>query len=336
MRRQQRDGARRGAGGAGGGLAGALLAAVLAAGCGGQNPARQQRGTASSPWVIGFSQCTLNEPWRVEMNRQLEEAAGAHPDIRLLLANAEDKSERQVNDVENFLAQGIDLLIISPKEAAPLTDVVAKVFDQGIPAIVLDRKVLGEKYTCFIGADNLAIGRAAGRHALELLGGTGTGVIVELKGNMSSTPGEERHRGFREAVAEALAAGRLQVVHEADCDWKEDRARLEMEAALAAHERIDLVYGHNDPMAHGAWVAARQAGRAEAIRFLGIDALPKEGLAYVREGLLDATLEYPTGAREAVAAARALLSGGSVPRSIGLGTRLYTPDNVAAGGVVVE
>jgi ribose transport system substrate-binding protein len=176
-----------------------MLLAVVS--CRRQAPeASGPRGTAENPYIVGFSQCTLNEPWRVEMNRQIQLAADQHPEIKLLMSNAEDKSERQVNDVENFLAQGVDLLIISPKEAAPLTDIVAKVYNQGIPVVVLDRKVLGDEFSCFIGADNQKIGHQAGLKAKELLADGGT--IVELTGNMSSTPGEERQRGFREAIGE--------------------------------------------------------------------------------------------------------------------------------------
>lgn len=314
------------------GLVGAL---GLLSGCGRKDGVDAgPRGTAENPWVFGFSQCTLNEPWRVEMNRQVQLAAEKYPEVKLLMANAEDKSERQVNDVENFLAQGVDLIIISPKEAAPLTDIVAKAYKQGTPVVVLDRKVLGEDYSCFIGANNQKIGYQAGLKVKALLAEGGK--VVELTGNMSSTPGEERQRGFREAIAEELASGKIEILHDADCDWKEERARSEMEAALAAHERIDLVYGHNDPMAHGAWLAASQQDRAEGIHFVGIDGLPNEGVSYVREGILTATFEYPTGGAEAIDAGLALMKGEPVEKVITLGTRIYTKENVSAGGEAID
>lgn len=92
------------------------------------------------------------------------------------------------------------------------------------------------------------------------------------------------------------------------------------------------MYAHNDPAAHGAWLAARAAGREESIRFVGIDALPHEGVAYVRQGILDATFQYPTGGAEAIDTALRLLRGETVPREITLGSRLFTAGNVDAGG----
>jgi ribose transport system substrate-binding protein len=198
--------------------------------------------------------------------------------------------------------------------------------------IVLDREVLGDKYTCFIGADNRRIGRAAGEWIRKTLGGKGR--IVELEGLMTSTPGQDRHTGFREGLDLARNPG-LEVVFEADMQWLEPNARREMESALARFPKIDLVYAHNDPGAHGAWLAARAAGREKEMRFVGIDALPHEGLRYVRQGILDATFEYPTGGAEAVEAALRILAGEKVPKRIVLGSRLYTKENVDAGGTPV-
>ena len=105
-----------------------------------------------------------------------------------------------------------------------------------------------------------------------------------------------------------------------------------MESALATQPSIDLVYAHNDPGAHGAYLAAKQAGRQEGMRFVGIDALPHEGVQYVRQGILDATFLYPTGGREAIETALKILGGESVPKSIVLGTRLFTRESVEQGG----
>jgi ribose transport system substrate-binding protein len=303
-----------------------LLLLLPACGEQGDAPEKSKAKETSRAWVVGFSQCTVNEPWRQEMNNRMIEAARAQPKIVLEVAVGQDDTQQQVADVESFLSQGLDLLIISPKEAAPLTEIVKKVYESGIPVIVLDRKILGDTYTCFIGADNLVIGREAGKCIAELLGGKGR--IVELKGNMSSTPGQDRHNGFREAIKEYLERGDITIVHESDCDWKEDKARVEMEAALSANPKIDLVYGHNDPMAHGAFQAAKQAGREKEMMFIGIDSLPHEGIAYVKEGILSATIEYPTGAEEALEVALRILEGEPVPRNITLGTRIHTREGV--------
>jgi ribose transport system substrate-binding protein len=291
--------------------------------------------TAAEPrtYVIGMSQCNLGEPWRVQMNADIEQAAKKHPSIKLVMKDAQNDSLRQRAQVEELAAQGIDLLLVSPKESAPLTKPVAEVFDKGTPVIVLDRAVEGEKFTTFIGADNRKIGKEAGKWAIKALGGKGA--IVELKGLMTSTPGRDRHEGFREALA--LDQNKeLKVVFEADTKWLEPNARKEMESALASHKKIDLVYAHNDPAAHGAYLAAKAAGRDVQVRFVGIDALPHEGVRYVKEGILDATFAYPTGGAEAIDLAVKILAGGKAPKKVTLGTRLYTKENVDKGGEAIE
>jgi ribose transport system substrate-binding protein len=308
-------------------------AAAGASASGPLGSASAARGTKDSPWLIGMSQCNLGEPWRVQMNEDIEKAVARHPELKLVTKDAQNDALRQRAQVEELVAQKVDLLIISPKETAPLTKPVAEAFDKGVPVIVLDRRVSGDKYTVFIGADNKRIGRAAGAWVSRELGGKGK--IVELKGLMTSSPGQDRHSGFREGLG-ATQAGGLEVVFEADMEWLEPRARKEMESALAAHPRIAAVYAHNDPGAHGAYLAAKAAGREGEIRFVGIDALPHEGIQYVKQGLLDATFAYPTGGAEAVDTALKILHKDRVEREIVLGTRIYTKDNVDQGGAAIE
>jgi ribose transport system substrate-binding protein len=302
--------------------------ALLAAACAGESAAHHA-GTAEDPWVIGMSQCNLGEPWRVQMDADVREAAAAHPNLHVIFKDAQNNSLTQRSQVEEFVDQGVDLIIISPKEAAPLTGPVAAAYQAGIPVIVLDRRVQGDQYTTFIGADNVRIGREAGRWIRETLGGKGK--IVELEGLMTSTPGQDRHSGFLEGLDQTDNPG-LEIVFTAEMEWLEPNARTEMESALATNPEIDLVYAHNDPGAHGAWLAARAAGRDTTMMFVGIDALPHEGQQYVRQGILDATFLYPTGGAEAVRTALDILGGKEAPKEITLGTRLFTKANIESGG----
>jgi ribose transport system substrate-binding protein len=281
-------------------------------------------------YTIGMSQCNLGEPWRVQMNADVKAAGEKHAELKLVFKDAQNDTLKQRAHIEEFVSARVDLIIVSPKEAQPLTEPVAKAVEAGIPVIVLDRRVLGDKYTCFIGADNKLIGRKAGEWIAKQLGGKGK--VVELKGLMTSTPGQDRHSGFREALADSG----IEVVFEADMKWLEPEARKEMESALARFEQIDLVYAHNDPGAHGAWLAANAAGRAKNIRFVGIDALPHEGVMYVKQGLLAATFQYPTGGAEAIDAALKILRGEKVPKEITLGSRIFTKENVERGGEALE
>jgi ribose transport system substrate-binding protein len=281
-------------------------------------------------YKIGMSQCNLGEPWRVQMDADVRAAAAKHGNLEVIFKDASNDELRQRAHVEEFVSAGVDLIIISPKEAAPLTDPVAKAFQAGIPVIVLDRRVLGDKYTCYIGADNKKIGKAAGAWLAAKLGGKGR--VVELKGLMTSTPGQERNSGFREGIA----GSGLEVIFEADMKWLEPDARKEMDSALARFDKIDAVFGHNDPGAHGAYLAAKAAGREKEMLFIGIDALPQEGVAYVQQGILDATFQYPTGGAEAVDTALKILAGEKVEKEITLGSRVFTAENVKTGGEVLE
>ncbi len=311
-----------------------IAALIAITGCGKSGSDQPTGGDASkgakSTYTIGMSQCNLGEPWRVQMNADVKAAAEKHPEIKMVFKDAQNDTLKQRSHVEEFVSAKVDLIIISPKEAAPLTEPVANAMAAGIPIIVLDRALLGDKFTCFIGADNKKIGKAAGEWIKQKLGGKGK--VVELKGLMTSIPGQDRNNGFRAG----LAGSEIEVVFEADMKWLEPDARKEMESALSRFPKIDLVYAHNDPGAHGAYLAAKAAGREKEMQFVGIDALPQEGMAYVQQGILSATFQYPTGGAEAIETTLKILKGEQVPKTITLGSRVFDKENVAAGGQALE
>jgi ribose transport system substrate-binding protein len=301
----------------------ALLVLVVLPGCKKQ-PEQQssQQQLEKTSWVIGMSQCNLGEPWRVQMNADVQAAASKHPQLKIIFKDAQNDTLRQQSQIEEFISSKVDLIIVSPKEAAPLTPVVAQAYNIGIPVIVLDRRVLGDKYTCFIGADNKKIGKAAGQWVLKTLGGNGK--IVELKGLMTSTPAQDRHSGFMEGIK----GSQIEIIFDADMKWLEPQSRSEMESALARFKQIDLVYAHNDPGAHGAYLAAKAAERDKEIKFIGIDGLPQEGQAYVHQGILAASFEYPTGGAEAIDTALKIFNKEKVSKEITLSSRVFTKDQV--------
>lgn len=292
----------------------------------------------AAKWTVGMSQCNLGEPWRVQMNADIRKAAEEHDELEIVFKDAQNDTLKQRAQIEEFVNAGVDLLIVSPKEAAPLTRPIAEAYRSDIPVIVLDRRVLEDQYTQFIGADNRKIGKAAGEwiaeqiKKLEHVKQGEQARVVELKGLMTSTPGQDRHRGFREGIEGAP----VDIIFEAEMEWLEPEARKEMESALAVHSQIDVVFSHNDPGAHGAYLAARSAGRENDIMFVGIDGLPQEGQIYVRQGILDASFEYPTGGREAIDSALTILNGQSVPKELTLKSRFFTRDNIEQDGAWLE
>jgi ribose transport system substrate-binding protein len=290
-------------------------------------PGAWQGARAAAKWKVGFSQVTTIEPWRVQFNKDILAEAKKHPEVDLIVTDGEDKTEKQVADVENLIRQEVNVLLVSPKESAGLTGVVEKAIDAKIPVIVLDRNVNTDRYAQFIGGDNKLIGREAGKYAVGLLGGAGkaAGNVVEIWGGMGTQPAHDRHDGFHEFTDKE--AGIKNLLDQQSADWKQDQAYNVMATALRNNEKIDLVYGHNDPMAYGAYLAAKDAGREKEIKFIGVDALPDEGVRWVQKGELTATFLYATPGAEGLRQAIKLLNGEKVEKTITLPTMAITKDN---------
>lgn len=282
---------------------------------------------AADKYVIGFSQVTTVEPWRVQFNKDLRAEAALHDNVELIISDANDRTEKQVADVENFIRQEVDALLISPKEAAGLTGVVEQATDAGIPVFVLDRNVETDKFIQWVGGNNALIGVAAGEFALDALGGKGNakGKIVEIWGGLGITATFERSEGFHAAFEGEEGVEFL--LDQQSGDWKQDQAYDIMSTALRNFEDITMVYGHNDPMAYGAYLAAKDAGREKDIIFIGVDGLPDEGVMWVHKGELSATFLYPTPGAEGLRQALKHLAGEEVEKSVVLGTEAITPDN---------
>ena len=302
-------------------LAGATMTAYLPAGW---TPAR-----AAAKWKVGFSQCTTLEPWRVQFNKDIEAEAKNYPEVQLIITDGQDQTQKQVADCENLIVQQVDVLLISPKELAGLTGVVDKAIDAKIPVIVLDRNVNTKRITEFIGGDNVLIGKTAGEYAVKLLGGPGkaAGNVVEIWGGMGTAPAHDRHDGFHSAADKEPAIKYL--LNNQSGDWKQDKAYNIMTTALRNNEKIDLVYGHNDPMAYGAYLAIKDAGRKDIKFILGTDGLPDEGVEWVHKGFLTATFLYATPGAEGLREAVKLLKGEKIPPVITLPTMVIDKSDAA-------
>lgn len=210
-----------------------------------------------------------------------------------------------------------------------MTGVVQQAIDAKIPVFVLDRNVETKDYTQFVGGDHKLIGRAAGEYAVELLGGKGkaSGNVVEIWGGMGTQPAHDRHDGFHEFTDKE--PGIKYLLDQQSGDWKQDQAYNIMATALRNNEKIDLVYGHNDPMAYGAYLAAKDVGREKDIKFIGIDGLPNEGVQLVANGELTATFTYVTPGAEGLRQAIKFLNGEKVEKTITLPTQKITKENAA-------
>ena len=277
-------------------------------------------------YVIGMSQCNLGEPWRVAMNDQIAMAAEKYPEFEVIFADAAQDNSKQIADIENFVQMGVDLIITSPNEATPLTNAVSAAYDAGIPVILLDRKIDGDKYTQFIGADNVDMGRIAGEYVADTLLPDG-GKVCEIKGLEGTSGGIDRDNGFREGIKKN---DKIEIVAVNNADWLREKAITVAEEMLQTNDDIDLFLALNDPMAEGAYIAAKNAGREGDILFVGFDGLPTPdgGIRSVMDGRLSMTQVYPTGGAEAIESAYQLLvEGKELDKTLTLTSEIVIPDN---------
>ena len=277
-------------------------------------------------YVIGMSQCNLGEPWRVAMNDQIAMAAEKHPEFEVIFADAAQDNSKQIADIENFVQMGVDLIITSPNEATPLTNAVSAAYDAGIPVILLDRKIDGDKYTQFIGADNVDMGRIAGEYIADTLLPDG-GKVCEIKGLEGTSGGIDRDNGYREGIKKN---DKIEIVAVNNADWLREKAITVAEEMLQTNDEIDLFLALNDPMAEGAYIAAKNAGKEGDILFVGFDGLPTPdgGIRSVMDGRLSMTQVYPTGGAEAIESAYQLLvEGKELDKTLTLTSEIVIPDN---------
>lgn len=258
-----------------------LCLAALVSSCDGTN----------TRYHIGVSQCSDDE-WRHKMNKEMQREALFYDGVQVEFRTAKDNNQYQINDINYFIDRKVDLLIVAPNEAAAITPSVEKAIKKGIPVVVVDRKILSDNYTAFVGADNYKIGSDVGHYIVSRLNGKGN--IFEVTGLQGSTPAMERHRGLMDALA---GIPNIKRVGSVDGGWLQSQAGEKVDSVLRVHKDIDLLFAQNDRMAIGAYLAARQQGREKEMLFVGVDALPGKdyGLEQVISGVLDATFIYPTG-----------------------------------------
>lgn len=231
--------------------------------------------------------------------------ASFYPGTKLEIKTVKDDTQQQIKDIESFIAAGVDLLVISPNESTAITPVVQSAIKQGIPVILLDRKIDTEDYTAYIGGDNYQIGYEVGLYAAEYLKGTGN--IVEIRGWEGSTADKDRHNGFTTAIQKYPE---IKIIAEKRGDFLKDVAEEQMTQILRDESHIDLIFAMNDPMALGVHNAAlKYSGKMPFI--IGIDALPGEGggIQNIQKGLQDASFMYPTGGDKVIDLAMKILSG---------------------------
>lgn len=274
-------------------------------------------------YVIGVSQCS-EDSWRMKLNDELRDATYLHDNVKLHVVSADDNDKHQIRQINAFMKEDVDLLIVSPNQMNTVTPAIDRAYDSGIPVVLFDRKTDSGKYTAFVGADNEKIGRTIGEYIATRLGGKGT--VVEIRGLEGSSPAIERHKGFVSAIRKYPG---IRLLASESGTWLQQSGDSVAAKMFARGIVPDYVFGQNDRMAHGAWLAARRCGLEGRIRFVGIDALPGEGggIELVRDGVLDASYIYPTRGDIVMQQALSILEGRPYERDLYMKAALVTKDN---------
>ncbi len=280
--------------------------------------------TGEKKYRIGVSQCS-DDIWRDKQNTELKMAAYFHDNVELKFAAAYDSDERQIQQIDSLVNEGIDLLIVAPNQIATISPAIDRTFEKGIPVIVFERKTNSRKYTAYMGADNYEMGKLMGEYIATRL--QGKGKLMEVMGLKGSSPSIERHNGFRDALKDYP---QLEVIATMQGDWTEPTAYKQVKEWNLKHPdtNIDLVFGMNDRSAIGARKAFSETQKTLPL-FCGIDGLPGEngGIQQVRDSLLEASYIYPTHGDQLLQLALDILDGKSYTKETSLVSALVTRDN---------
>lgn len=280
-------------------------------------------GNKPRKYIIGVSQCSM-DAWREKLNSELQTAEYLNDSIEVRLTSADDDNDSQLSQINYFIDQGVSLLIVSPNQVNAISPALERAQQKGIPVILVDRKTQSKKYTAFIGCDNYLLGKLVGDYIAQRLKGKGR--IVEIRGLDNSSPAIDRHRGFVDALN---AYPDLQIVASESGDWKEQSGSEVMKRVLSKTQDFDYVFAQNDRMAYGAYKVACEHGLQDKCRFVGVDGLAGKhgGLELVRQGVLEASMLYPTKGDEVIALAMKILRHEPFARDNYLSTSIVTRNN---------
>lgn len=265
--------------------------------------------------VIGLSQCMLDDAWRQAMINDMRIEASNYDDVEIIIKDAQNNNETQIQQIRDLIRQKVDVLIISPYQSEPITAVAEEAYRAGIPTIITDRKVNTDQYTSFVGANNYEIGLAAGNYAANYL--PPNAIILEIWGLTQTSPAQERHKGFVDALREREDLSFRKI----EGQWLVDTARMELRK-LEHPEQIDFVYAHNDMMAIAAreYFMAWDSIRGRELRIIGVDAVAGAGLEAVEDGRINASFLYLTGGEQVIRTAMRIIQGEPVDKFIPLRT----------------
>jgi signal transduction histidine kinase/AraC-like DNA-binding protein/CheY-like chemotaxis protein len=267
---------------------------------------------------VGFSQCQGGDDWRKTMLAEMKRELSFYENVEFIYRDAEADSKKQLEQIEELAKLNINLLIVSPNEIQPLSSEIEKIFDSGIPVVLVDRGINSKKYTAFIGASNFEVGQNAGRYAVSTLKGRGN--VIEVMGLSDASPFIDRHKGFLNIISQQPGINYLKKFDDHAANYQNDLANT-----LLTVKDIDLIFAQTDYIALDVYRICKQTGVDKKIKIIGVDGLPSDtlGMGMVANKFLAATVLYPTGGQEAIITALKILEH-----------KPYNKENVLATSII--
>lgn len=276
-------------------------------------------------YTIGFSQCTMVNKWRQTMVEEMKRELAFHPEVKFVFKDANGNTKKQIQQIQELIDEKIDLLIVSPQEAAPITPIVEEAFDKGIKVIIVDRRTLSENYTAYVGGSNFDVGATAASFANSILKNGGN--VLEISDIPGSSADIDRHEGFIKTLKDFNKLHYVGKIYEkGDENPSNENATL----FLKTHPDIQLIFAQNDRLALSTYNACNKLGITSKIKIIGVDGLPgvNGGIDLVEKGKLEATILYPTGGKEAIQTAATILENKPFKRENQLAITVIDSTNV--------
>lgn len=278
----------------------------------------------SKSYVIGVSQSS-DDDWREQTNKEFDREAAIYDNLDVIIENANRDYKSQIAQIKKFISDDVDIIIVSPTDSIKIVPIIEQAMNHNIPVIIIDRKIESDSYTAFVGVDNVDIGYKASQYITKALNGKGN--IIELQGSSSDAASKERSLGLRNGLGNEHD---INIICHEESRWNIDIAKQKADSILRLYPEIDLVFAHNDEIAYSAYLAAKDLGRENTIKFIGVNALTdtEHNVKWVYDGILDATILYHPNGRLVMQTARRIFKGMQYERDKMIETTLIGRNNV--------
>lgn len=274
-------------------------------------------------YIVAFAQDTMSNDWRARQVNDVKRELSKYPFIKFISTDAKGSAAKQALDMDILVGNGADVIITSPRDANIMTPVISQIYKQGVPVILLTRKIFSEDYTAYIGANDYEIGREAAMYLAARLNHKGR--VIMLKGVVSATTSIHRTNGFLYQIKQFPE---IKIVAEEHANYRRNKAIEAMEKILRRKIKFDAVYAQSDSMATGARMVMKKFGIDPKDKIIvGIDYIAEAKKAIIA-GEQSASFTYPTAGKEGAVAAVRILRGEKIKKIQDIDFKLMDKGNI--------